>query len=311
MDEITSSSAEKERARGIYKVTVVGSLVNFLLIIVKFLAGIYGRSAAMIADAVHSLSDFITDLIVLVFIRFSSKPVDHSHDYGHGKFETLATAMIGIILLFVGLGVLWSGTSTVWGVLHGEVLQAPGYIALIAAMISIVSKEILYHYTVVKGKTLHSPALIANGWHHRSDAFSSIATLVGIGGAILLGENWRILDPVAAILVSFLIMKVAIQLLIPCVDELLEKSLPEETEQEIEEIVLSFPGVSHPHDLRTRRIGNNYAIELHIRMDGNVLLTKAHQISTDIEEKLRERFGPGTHIAIHPEPKKRDLSRNL
>lgn len=140
MDEKTSSSAEKERARRIYKVTAVGSLVNFLLIIVKFVAGIYGRSAAMIADTVHSLSDFITDLIVLVFIRFSSKPVDYSHDYGHGKFETLATAMIGIILLFVGLGVLWSGASTVWGVLHGEILQAPGYIALIAALISIVSK---------------------------------------------------------------------------------------------------------------------------------------------------------------------------
>ena len=299
-----SAEAASSREKGIYKVTIVGSIVNFVLVVLKFVAGILGHSAAMLADAVHSLSDFVTDVIVIVFVRISNKPQDKGHDYGHGKYETLATAIIGILLLFVGFGILWNGVSSIYAFIKGEQLGAPGMIALVAALVSIVCKEILYQYTVIKGKSLNSQAVVANAWHHRSDAFSSIGTAVGIGGAILLGEHWRVLDPIAAVIVSFFIMKVAIQLLIPCVDELLEKSLPDEVEKDIEQALLSFPGVSEPHHLRTRRIGSYCAIEVHVRMDGGITLEEAHTTATAIEHKLKTMLGEGTLINIHVEPKK-------
>jgi cation diffusion facilitator family transporter len=299
-----SAEAASSREKGIYKVTIAGSIVNFVLVVLKFVAGILGHSAAMLADAVHSLSDFVTDVIVIVFVRISNKPQDKGHDYGHGKYETLATAIIGILLLFVGFGILWNGVSSIYAFIKGEQLGAPGMIALVAALVSIVCKEILYQYTVIKGKSLSSQAVVANAWHHRSDAFSSIGTAVGIGGAILLGEHWRVLDPIAAVIVSFFIMKVAIQLLIPCVDELLEKSLPDEVEKDIEQALLSFPGVSEPHHLRTRRIGSYCAIEVHVRMDGGITLEEAHTTATAIEHKLKTMLGEGTLINIHVEPKK-------
>ena len=297
-------SAKSSREKGIYKVTIVGSIVNFLLLVFKFFAGIAGHSAAMLADAVHSLSDFITDIVVIVFVRIAGKPEDKGHDYGHGKYETLATAIIGLLLLCVGFGIFWNGASSIYTFLRGGQLESPGVVALVAALVSIVSKEILYQYTVIQGKKLNSQAVIANAWHHRSDALSSIGTAIGIGGAILLGDHWRVLDPVAAVVVSFFIMKVSVRLLIPCVDELLEKSLPEDVEKEIEQTVLSFPGVSQPHHLRTRRIGNYYAIELHVRMDGKITLEEAHSTATAIENKLKEMFGKGTHVGIHVEPTK-------
>ena len=297
-------SEKSSREKGIYKVTIVGSIVNFLLLVFKFFAGIAGHSAAMLADAVHSLSDFITDIVVIVFVRIAGKPEDKGHDYGHGKYETLATAIIGLLLLCVGFGIFWNGASSIYTFLRGGQLESPGVVALVAALVSIVSKEILYQYTVIQGKKLNSQAVIANAWHHRSDALSSIGTAIGIGGAILLGDHWRVLDPVAAVGGSFFIMKVSVRLLIPCADELLEKSLPEDVEKEIEQTVLSFPGVSQPHHLRTRRIGNYYAIELHVRMDGKITLEEAHSTATAIENKLKEMFGKGTHVGIHVEPTK-------
>ena len=297
-------SEKSSREKGIYKVTIVGSIVNFLLLVFKFFAGIAGHSAAMLADAVHSLSDFITDIVVIVFVRIAGKPEDKGHDYGHGKYETLATAIIGLLLLCVGFGIFWNGASSIYTFLRGGQLESPGVVALVAALVSIVSKEILYQYTVIQGKKLNSQAVIANAWHHRSDALSSIGTAIGIGGAILLGDHWRVLDPVAAVVVSFFIMKVSVRLLIPCVDELLEKSLPEDVEKEIEQTVLSFTGVIQPHHLRTRRIGNYYAIELHVRMDGKITLEEAHSTATAIENKLKVMFGKGTHVGIHVEPTK-------
>ena len=300
MNEVESSVREHE----IYKVTLVGSLVNILLVACKFAAGFWGKSAAMIADAVHSLSDLITDLIVIVFVRISSKPEDKDHDYGHGKYETLATLLIGAALLAVGVGICWSGVESIVLFFRGETLQSPGWIALAAAIVSIVSKEILFHYTRVVGKRYNSPAVIANAWHHRSDAFSSIGTAIGIGGAILLGDSWRVLDPLAAVIVSVFIVQVAVKQLKSCVDELLERSLPDEIEQEITKIVLSEEGVSQPHHLRTRRIGSHYAMDMHVRMDGNISLHEAHEKVTAIEKKLREAFGSNTYISIHAEPEK-------
>ena len=292
------------REKEIYKVTIWGSVVNFVLLTLKFVAGIVGHSSAMVADAVHSLSDFITDIVVIVFVRIAGKPQDESHDYGHGKFETLATAIIGAVLLFVGVGILVNSLKSIIAVFNGVEIDSPSIWALVAAVVSIVSKEILYQYTVFKGKKLNSKAVIANAWHHRSDAFSSIGTLIGIGGAIFLGEKWRVLDPIAAFVVSIFIIKVSVELIKPCLDELLEKSLPSEVEDKILEIILSHPEVSSPHHLRTRRIGNNIAIEAHIRMDGNMSLKDAHDVTKRIEILLKEEFGPDTHIGIHMEPVK-------
>ncbi len=304
MKEKKEKSEEAVREAGIYRVTLVGSVVNLLLLVFKFVAGILGHSAAMLADAVHSLSDFVTDIIVIVFVRISSKPEDEGHDYGHGKYETLATAIIGLILLFVGFGILWNGATSIWDFWQGGELKEPGMLALWVALASILFKELLYQYTVLKGRRLNSQAVVANAWHHRSDALSSIGTAVGIGGAILLGEQWLILDPLAAVVVSLFIMKVAIQLLVPCVEELLEKSLPAEVEEKIKQEILSFPGVTSPHHLRTRRIGSSYAIEVHLRMDGQITLEEAHHTATAIENRLKSEFGSRTYINIHVEPVK-------
>ena len=296
--------SKNSREKEIFRVTLVGSIVNLLLLIFKFVAGIMGCSAAMVADAVHSLSDFVTDIIVIVFVKISGKPEDDNHRYGHGKYETLATAMIGVALFVVGIGLLVNGATKIYEVINGAILPAPSKIALIAAVVSIVAKELIYRYTVRAGKKLNSQAVIANAWHHRSDAFSSIGTVIGIGGAIFLGERWRILDPIAAVAISGFILKVAIDLIKPCLDELLERSLPADTERKIMDIIESFPEISSPHHLRTRRIGSHIAIEVHVRLDGKMSLEEAHAVVTMVERRLKDEFGPDTHIGIHMEPVK-------
>ena len=292
------------REKEIYKVTLVGSAGNVALLTFKFIAGVMGHSSAMIADAVHSLSDFITDVVVLAFVHVSAKPQDESHDYGHGKYETFATFIIGLALIAAATGIIVSGVAKLIDWAGGKQLAAPGWLALAAAIISIIVKEILYRYTVNRGKKLDSQALVANAWHHRSDALSSIGTTVGIGGAILLGNRWTVLDPLASVLVGLMLVKVSVELLRTSMGELTESSLSDEIEKEIEDIICSFPDVSEPHNLRTRRIGNRFAIEAHVRMDGNVSLTAAHERATAIEQRLRERFGPQTHVTIHMEPVK-------
>ena len=292
------------REKEIYKVTLVGSAGNVALLTFKFIAGVMGHSSAMIADAVHSLSDFITDVIVLAFVHVSAKPQDRDHDYGHGKYETFATFLIGLALIAAATGIIVSGVAKLIDWAGGKQLPAPGWLALAAAIISIMVKEILYRYTVIRGKKLDSQALVANAWHHRSDALSSIGTTVGIGGAILLGQRWTVLDPLASVVVGGMLVKVSIGLLRASIGELTESSLSGEIEQEIEDIIRSFPDVSEPHNLRTRRIGNRFAIEAHVRMDGNLPLTVAHDRATAIENRLRERFGRQTHVTIHMEPVK-------
>ena len=292
------------REKEIYKVTLVGSAGNVALLTFKFIAGVMGHSSAMIADAVHSLSDFITDVIVLAFVHVSAKPQDKDHDYGHGKYETFATFIIGLALIAAATGIIVSGVAKLVDWAGGKQLAAPGWLALAAAIISILVKEILYRYTVIRGKKLDSQALVANAWHHRSDALSSIGTAVGIGGAILLGKRWTVLDPLASVLVGAMLVKVSIELLKSSIGELTESSLSGEIEKEIEEIIRSFPDVSEPHNLRTRRIGNRFAIEAHVRMDGNVSLTAAHDRATAIEQRIRQRFGNQTHVTIHMEPTK-------
>ena len=286
------------------KVTLVGSIGNLVLLTFKFVAGILAGSSAMVADAVHSLSDFLTDIIVLVFVRIGAKPQDSDHDYGHGKYETLATLLVALGLVGAAIGIIVTGALKVARWLQGETLEMPGMLALWAALLSILVKEVLFRYTIARGRALESSAVVANAWHHRSDALSSIGAAIGIGGAILLGERWAVLDPLASIVVGAMLVKVAWDLLKVSTGELTDSSLPEETEREIEDILRSFPEVSEPHNLRTRRIGNRIAIEVHVRLDGGMSLAAAHDIVTAIEHRLRDRFGQATHITIHMEPRK-------
>ena len=291
-----------ERNKKIYQVTLVGGVVNVVLLVFKFVAGILGHSAAMVADAVHSLSDFVTDVIVLMFVHISNKPEDKSHDYGHGKYETLAMTIIGMALLVVAIGIVYSGIEKIVAWTRGELLEAPGMLALWAALLSIVLKEGVYRYSMVKARVLNSQALEANAWHHRSDALSSIGTAIGIGGAILLGQRWTVLDPVASVIVGLFIVKVAVYLLRDGIGDLMEHSLPDEVEDDILRLAGSVDGVTKPHELRTRRIGNHYAIELHILMDGDITLREAHEKASEVENLLRRKYGEETHVAVHVEP---------
>lgn len=291
------------RKRELMRITFVGSVGNLILLLFKFVAGIWGHSSAMLADAVHSLSDFVTDVVVIVFVNISSKPKDAGHDYGHGKYETLATSIIGLALLVVGVSLFWDSLHKVFDYwVLGEPLESPGWIALMAALVSILIKELLFQITYRVGKQQNSQAVIANAWHHRSDALSSIGTTLGIGGAILLGPDWHVLDPLAAMVVSVFIVKVSLELMIPAINDLLEQSLPKEVENEILSIISENPKVKEPHNLRTRRIGNDFAIEVHIRVDGDMSVREAHALTKEIERKLYQKYGNTTHVVIHVEP---------
>ena len=292
------------RVQRITRITVFGTIVNSLLLAFKFLAGILGGSAAMLADAVHSLSDFLTDIVVLVFVKISNRPADRKHSYGYGKYETLATLCIGIALLAVGIGIAVDGVEKIIQVWNGETLAQPGWIAFWAAIASIALKELTYWLTIRVAKQVDSEALRANAWHHRSDALSSIGTGLGIGGAILLGQKWTILDPIAALVVSVFIVLTALRLTYGAIGEFLEQSLPEENENEIRAIVAADKELSELHHLCTRRLGNRVAIEMHLRMPGNTPLTIAHRHASAIEQQLKQRFGDQTHINIHLEPTK-------
>lgn len=293
-----------ERVKEIAKVTLKGSIVNLLLVCVKVAAGVAGHSAAMVSDAVHSLSDLLTDFVVLAFVRVSGRPKDASHDYGHGKFETMASLLIGIFLAAAAIGIVVSGAVKLSSWLQGEDIPAPGRMALWAALLSIAAKELLFRYTDTQGRKLDSPALRANAWHHRSDALSSIGAAIGIAGALLLGDRWTVLDPLASIVIGAMLVKVAWDMLGPSFGELTDSSLPAETEQEIIRMIQDIPGIFEPHNLRTRRIGRLIAAEVHIRLDGSQSLSEAHEKASEVERRFKERFGRESHIIVHMEPLK-------
>ena len=294
-----------ERDKKVYRVTLLGSVVNLLLLVFKFVAGVLGHSAAMIADAVHSLSDFVTDLIVIVFVKISSKPEDADHAYGHGKYETLASCIIGLALIVVGVMMGYNATVKIVDVVrNGTELASPGIIALAAAVLSIVLKEWMFHITRKVAREVDSPAVEANAWHHRSDALSSVGTAIGIGGAVLLGSKWAVLDPIAALVVSVFIVVQAAKILSDAIGQLMEKSLPRDVEQRICEIVYEEKGTSDIHHLRTRKIGSQISIELHVRMNGSLTLREVHGKSIAIEKRLRAAFGDSTYINLHVEPLK-------
>ena len=291
------------RKRSIYRVTFAGFIVNLVLSLLKLAAGIVGRSGAMVADAVHSFSDLATDVVVIAFARISAKPRDEGHDYGHGKYETLAAILIGLALGAVGAGILANGVQNIRSVIAGGELPRPGSVALAAAVVSIVVKEILYRYTVRAGRAVGSPSLVANAWHHRSDSFSSIATLAGVAGTMFLGRVGGICDPAAAIIVSIFIIIVAVKMAIPALHELLEISLPEEDLQRISEAIVTTPGVKAFHHLRTRRSGADVIVDMHIKVDPEISVEKAHDIASEVENKIRALYPQGTAlVTVHIEP---------
>ncbi len=292
----------RERERRITSVTLWGAVCNLALSIVKMAAGLLGHSSAMIADAVHSLSDLVSDAIVLVMVRVASRGHDKSHDYGHGKFETLATVLVSILLLGVGAKLMASAIDGIRLVLGGGELPAPGMIALCAALLSIAVKELLYQWTVRTGRSCDSPAVIANAWHHRSDALSSVGSAVGIGGAILLGGRWTILDPVVGCLISIVIIVVAVRMALPALNELTEASLPDDIENDIIHTIESVEGVDNVHNLKTRRIGHSISIDTHIVVNPEMSVVEAHTITELIERAIRSKYGESTHLSIHVEP---------
>lgn len=294
---------KESREKAIRRVTVLGAAVNTMLTAIKILAGIFGRSAAMVADGVHSLSDLLSDFVVLVFTHISSKGRDKGHSFGHGKFETLATSLVSLLLIVVGAKMMASGIESIIAVFSGEVLPRPGYIALAAALISIVAKEIIYRMTAKVGEDYGSQVVIANAWHHRSDALSSIGSLLGIGGAIVLGEKWTVLDPIVSCCISVAIIIVALKIGMPALSELLDASLPEAVEAEIVRIAESVDGVMDIHDLKTRKNGVSVIIEAHILVDASLSIVEAHDVSSRVEDALTARFGPETQVSIHVEPK--------
>lgn len=290
------------REKEIRRVTVAGAAVNIVLTGIKIAAGIAGRSAAMVADGIHSLSDLLSDFVVLVFTRISSKGSDRGHSYGHGKFETLATLLVSMLLLVVGARMMAVGVEKIIAFVRGEIIPRPAYIALAAALLSIVSKEIIYRVTEKVGRECGSQAVIANAWHHRSDALSSVASLVGIGGAICLGDRWTVLDPAVSCCISIAIIVVALRIGLPVLRELLGASLPQEDEDEIVRIARSVEGVEDIHELKTMKSGMSAIIQGHILVNADMSIVQAHDIANRVEEALTERFGPETQISIHVEP---------
>lgn len=290
------------RQKQINRVTIVCLIGNILLTIFKFIAGFVGLSAAMVADAVHSLSDLLTDAIVLVGVHLGVKPADQDHPYGHGRFETFAAMIISIALILVAVFIFINGLKSIISVIQGNIIQKPGIIALIMAAVSIIAKELMYQYTVYVGKKVKSMAVISNAWHHRSDAFSSIATLIGIGGAVLLGNKWVILDPIAALLVSVFIVIIGIKIAKTAYDEMMDKALPEEDIEKIKDICLKTKGVKNPHDIKTRKIGFRLSINLHIDIDKDTSFIEVHNMTSEIEKNLKNSFDEEIYINIHPEP---------
>ena len=295
------------RTKKAQQVTWIGAVINVILSVCKILAGVVGKSSAMIADGIHSLSDLVTDVIVIVFFRISDAEKDDRHPYGHGKFETFSTFLIALVLFGVGLGIFYGGASKIVSVIQGEILPKPQMIAFWAALISIVCKEALFQYTKIVGKQINSQAVIANAWHHRSDAFSSIGVAIGIAGAIFLGDKWVVLDPIAGVIVSLFIIKTAVTLSLPSIQELMEASLPKETVQKIETLIMADSEIKSFHKLRSRKVGEVFIIDVHIQLDNAISLVQAHNIAGALSQRIREEFGNKTQINIHTEPSEQEV----
>ena len=296
--------SESAAAMGaIRRVTWLGAIVNLFLTGFKFTAGIWGHSSVIIADAVHSLSDLITDAAILLGMRFWSRPADQGHPYGHAKIETLVTLFIGVSLVAVGIGLLYGAVCTLVDILTDNPPPSPTWLPLIAALASIAVKEWLYRVTVKVGMTVKSYATIANSWHHRSDAMSSIPAAIAIGMCLLLGTQFIFLDPVGTVVVSFMIIHAAWKVTQPSFAALLDAGASELQCQTIVELIRSFPEVEDLHKLRTRHVGPaGLALDVHIHVDPNMTVTDAHALSHRIQQKLLQSGENIIDVFVHMEP---------
>lgn len=304
-DSASKPVAGEEAVKLARKVTWVGFWVNAFLGVAKILGGIFSRSSALVADGVHSFSDFFSDIIVIMMVGISHKKPDHKYQFGHGRFEALATVLLSVILILVALGIFYDGIKNIINYFQGEAIPKPTWVALLIILVSIVSKEWLFHYTKRAGEKIRSEAIIANAWHHRSDSFSSLATLIGVGGSMFLGEGWRILDPIAAIVVGIFIFVVSLQLAKPALGEMLGVSLPKESKKAILKALKNTPGVLSYSDFRTFKSGYDGFVMVHIKVKPDITVKEAHQIATNAEHNMKMAV---TNLAInastHIEPYK-------
>ena len=291
MDSHKEILAAKEQIKFI---TNVGIVVNIILTVLKVLVGIFGHSMALIADGIHSFSDMITDVVVLVGVHFGSKEADSKHPYGHGKIETFATTIIALILAIVGLGMIYGAASNI-----AEPQAAPSFITLIIAFISIIAKEALYHATKRYARRTHSSSLHANAWHHRSDAFSSVAVVIGIG-AVLLGFEYG--DHLAAMAVGLMIALAGWRILVDCIQEFTEGAVDQETIEKIEEIINTNDNIRQWHKLRTRLVGREVFLDFHILVDPELNVADAHRIADNLENSLHNQMARPVNITVHIEP---------
>lgn len=286
-----------EHARGVRRVTWGGLIANVLLAAAKFVGGLVGHSQAVVADAVHSLTDLTTDFAVLVGLRYWSAPADHDHPYGHRRIETLISAMIGLLLAVVGLGIAYNGIASL-----GEPAGvAPGWLALAATILSIVVKEGLYRWTVRVGTRIRSSALIANAWHHRSDAFSSLPAAAAVGIAMVV-PGWGFVDGVGAVVVALFILYAAWQITVPAAAELVDRGASEEVYRQLEQVAREVEGVQDVHALRTRYVSSRLVVDLHVLVDGELTVREGHDVSENVKHRLLAANQDVVDVVVHLEP---------
>lgn len=291
---MTNSDKTKRHSEG-ERVTWIGAIANLLLALIKLVAGIVGKSEALIADAAHSLSDLLSDFVVLVSLNIAKRPIDEERPYGYGRVETVGTAILGMILIGAGIGIFWDAISTI----RGGVVHAPTYTAFIGAVISIFAKELMYQYTVRVGRRIHSPSVIANAWHHRSDAFSSIATSIGIAAAMF---GWPIFDPLAAIVVTGLIMKTGWDISSESFMDIIDTSVKKEVRHRIISAALEPDGATSYHDLKTRKTGSEILVDIHIEVDPLMDVTRAHVIADEVKDNIMKNVINVADVLVHIDP---------
>jgi len=290
--------SEAESRKIMNKVAAVGVFGNILLTAVKLVAGIVGNSGAMVSDAIHSLSDVFATVVAWIGTRISGKKADKSHPYGHERFEVVASLILGIILLATAVSIGMAGIRKIAGGNYGE-LPIPGAVALGAAIVSIAAKEAMFWYTRYYAKKIDSQAFMADAWHHRSDALSSVGSLIGIGGAML---GYPVMDPLASVIICLFILKVAYDILMQALQNMLDTSCPEEYEERLRGYILTFPGVGRLDLLRTRMFGNKVFIDAEIAVDGDLPLREAHEIAEQVHDGVEKTFENVKHIMIHVNP---------
>jgi cation diffusion facilitator family transporter len=298
----TSTADVGSKEKIVRKVTWVGLLVNVFLVVIKFTAGIYGRSQALVADAIHSLTDLTTDIAVIAGSHYWSRPPDENHPYGHRRLETLVTVFIAVVLIAAGLGIGWKAIST----LQEKPAAPPGWIAVFAALASIVCKESIYRWTAITGRRVKSPALAANAWHHRTDALSSLPVLIAVAGARIF-PTWSFLDRVGAVIVSIFILHASIKIIWPGLSELIDVGAPEETRKKIQDIALKNKGVLQVHDIRTRYISTSIQVDLHIVVEGSITVREGHDIADDVRARIIDAISEVLDVIVHVDPPERAI----